>query len=62
MIRATPRDSLYPPKLLGIEILVKKHPPTTFFIGYPNVVILYYGFLASQDSENNFLECTQDIE
>ena len=34
--------------LLGIEILMKKYPPTVSLSGYPNLVILHSVFLASQ--------------
>jgi hypothetical protein len=47
-VRATPRDSLYHFSLLGIEILMKKYPPTAFPSGYPNVAILHSVFIASQ--------------
>jgi hypothetical protein len=44
---------------------VKKHPPTVSSIGYPDIDILYSGFLASQrkiESENDSLDYAQDIE
>ena len=34
--------------LLGIEILMKKYPPTISLSGYPNLAILHSAFLASQ--------------
>jgi hypothetical protein len=33
---------------LGIEILVKNYPPTASSIGYLNIDLLYFGFLARQ--------------
>lgn len=49
--QATPKDSLYPSSLLAIEILVKKYPPTTFLIGYPNIINNEYSSQASKDEK-----------
>jgi len=43
-MRATPRDSLYPSQLLGIEILIEKYPPRALLSGYSNIAIIYSDF------------------
>ena len=48
LVRASLRDSPYPFKMLGIEILGKNYPPTAFLNDHSNIYIFYSKFFASQ--------------
>jgi hypothetical protein len=43
---------------------MKKHPPTASSIGYPNIYIIYSGFLSQpkMENEDGSLDCAQDLE